>query len=65
MSRLSRIQRERAEAEQRANSAWGAYAALVRAEQRDADLHTNEFWQALKDTAHARFRAIYESEAMR
>lgn len=55
----------RREAESMAHLSWDAYAALQRAEKREPELRDNPYWQPLKEAAHARFRAIYESEAMK
>jgi hypothetical protein len=42
-------------------SAFDAYAALRRAERDDPKLRVNPHFQALIDTAYARFRASYET----
>jgi len=41
--------------------AFDAYAALRRLERDDAKLRVNPHFQALLDTAYARFRASYEA----
>lgn len=49
----------RSEAQQRQTAAWEAYQAMQMAEQRQPELARNEYWTALRDTAHARFRAEF------
>lgn len=46
--------------ERQAHEAFEAHAALLRAEARDRTLRGNQYWQALKDTARARFLAAFE-----
>lgn len=55
----------RQEAEIAATKAWSAYAALLRTEAADPDLRTNPYWEPLRDTAYARFRSLYECEALK
>lgn len=46
--------------EQAAHDAFEAHAAMLLAERANPVLGTNEYWQALKDTARARFLAAFE-----
>lgn len=43
-----------------AQQAFEAHAAMMKAEAADPVLRANPFWQALRDTAFARFQAFYE-----
>lgn len=43
-----------------ATAAWEAFKALATLETQRQDLRANPFFQALRDTAHARFRAAFE-----
>jgi hypothetical protein len=43
-----------------AEQAFEAHAALVRAESVTPSLAGNPYWQALRDTAFARFSAVYD-----
>ena len=43
--------------------AWEAHVALLQHERAHPDLRLNPYWQALKDSAHARFRAAFEKGA--
>lgn len=65
MSRRRRPTLTRREAERMAHLSWDAFAALQRTEAREPELRDNPYWQPLKDAAHARFRAVFESEAMK
>lgn len=51
------------EADPAANAAraWDAHVALLIMEQLRPSLRDNEFWQALRDTAFARFRSAFET----
>lgn len=53
---------DKRELDRMASQAWDAYAALQRTQMREPDLADNEYWQALKDTAYARLRALMGSE---
>lgn len=52
-------------AERMASLAWDAHSALQRTQMREPELAGNPYWQALKDAAYARMRAIFEHEAMK
>lgn len=45
--------------EAQADDAFAAHAALVKAERDNPRLADNEHWQALRDTAFARFLAAF------
>lgn len=64
MSRVRRPLRRR-DHDRMAGQAWDAFVALVKAEHASPGLMSNPYWCALKDTAHARFRAIFESEVQK
>ena len=44
------------------NDAYQAHAAILRAEADDPKLRKNEYWQALKEAAYARFIVLYEAK---
>lgn len=46
--------------EQAAHDAFEAHAAMLIAEKANPILRRNEYWQALKDSARARFLAAFE-----
>jgi hypothetical protein len=46
--------------EQAAHDAFEAHAAMLIAEKANPVLRRNDYWQALKDTARARFLAAFE-----
>ncbi len=46
--------------EQQAHDAFEAHAAMLKTERKTPELARNEYWQALKDSARARFLAAYE-----
>lgn len=46
--------------EQAAHDAFEAHAAMLIAEKANPILRKNEYWQALKDSARARFLAAFE-----
>lgn len=46
--------------EQAAHDAFEAHAAMLIAEKANPSLRRNEYWQALRDTAKARFLAAFE-----
>ena len=45
----------------KADAAYQAHIALIELEERRPDLAGNEYWQALRDAAYARFRAAFEA----
>jgi hypothetical protein len=51
-----------ADLQRMASEAFDAHAALVRAESLRPALKRNPYWQALRDTAFARFKILYEFE---
>lgn len=44
----------------KAEWAFEAHAAMMRTEAEHPELGLNPYWQALRGTAHARFRAAFE-----
>jgi hypothetical protein len=46
--------------EQAAHDAFEAHAAMLIAEKANPTLRRNDYWQALKDTARARFLAAFQ-----
>lgn len=46
----------------KADAAYQAHIALIALEEGRPDLVGNEYWQALRDAAYARFRAAFEAE---
>jgi len=47
--------------EQAAHDAFEAHSAMMIAERANPKLRQNEYWQALRDTAKARFLAAFEA----
>lgn len=54
-----------AELDVMAEQAFEAHAAMVRAESVTPGLAGNPFWQALRDTAFARFSSVYERAVLK
>lgn len=44
-----------------ADAAYEAHVALIELEHREPKLASNKFFQALRDSAYARFRAAFEA----
>jgi hypothetical protein len=43
--------------------AWEAYVAVLRVEAADPSLQANSYWKAVRESAFARFRAVFEASA--
>lgn len=65
MSAPAKPRLSRRRAEQMTEQAFAAHVAILEAERDKPALATNPYWAALRDAAYARFRALFESEAMR
>lgn len=60
-----RLKLGRREAERMASQAFSAHTALIETEQTRPELARNPYWRALRDSAFARFRALFDCEAMK
>lgn len=43
-----------------AYDAWTAFAAMMKADRDHPELRNNDYWNALRDTAYARFLIAFE-----